>query len=432
MIRHILTTLSLSIVILTATGCSLLAPESAVRPAPADLPYAAELQIVLDQALRDGQGQYDLGISAAVMVPGYKPWVGVAGYSHPGVPVTDDMLFNMGSIAKSFEAALALKLAEEGVLDLDQPISTWLPEHANVDGRITVRQLLNHSSGLYNVFEHPDFPWVGPDVDYGRQWGLGEVLDRFVGAPYGPPGYAQHYSSTNYLLLTAIIEQTTGAPVPDEVKRRFLEPLELDHTVMSMGELPPPSFTVAHPWVDVDFDAGLEDLSGQPQTWIATMTHPVLYSTPEDMARWMHALYHEGRVLSEQSLQEMLTIPETTLPDPEGGRYGLGVVDYSEILGTRVIGHGGSSLGYSAAALYLPEYGLSVAWSINTGESPPSLAQGLMQSTWSNLSQVLLEKATPLGYGMRKPRNLETASLALAVTCHCEECKSAKAKQSPA
>jgi D-alanyl-D-alanine carboxypeptidase len=370
-----------------------------VSPTPApsitvdDLPFAQELQIALDQALLDGQGEYDVGISAVVIVPGYKPWVGVAGNSHPGVAVTNDMLFNMGSIAKSFEAALVLKLAEEGVLDLDQPISTWLPEHGNVDSRTTVRQLMNHSSGVFNVFEHPDFPWVGPNVDYGRQWQLEEVLELFVLEPYGPPGYAQHYSSTNYLLLTAILEQTVGASVPDEVARLFLEPLELDNTFMSMGELPPSYFTVVHPWVDVDLDGGLEDFSGKPQTWIATMTHPVLYATPEDMAKWMQALYHEQRVLSGQSLREMLTIPETTLPDPEGGRYGLGVVDFSEILGTRVIGHGGSSLGYSAGALYLPEYGLSVAWSINTGESPRGLADNLMQSTWSNLSHVFFEHA---------------------------------------
>jgi CubicO group peptidase (beta-lactamase class C family) len=193
-------------------------------------------------------------------------------------------------------------------------------------------------------------------------------------------------------LLTAILEQAAGASVPDEVERRFLEPLALDNTFMSGGELPPSYFTVVHPWVDVDFDGGLEDFSGKPQTWISTMTHPVLYATPEDMTRWMHMLYHEQRVLSSQSLGEMLTIPETTLPDPEGGRYGLGVVEhYSEILGTRVIGHGGSSLGYSAAALYVPEYGISVAWSINTGESPHRLADRLMQNTWSDLFQVLLE-----------------------------------------
>ncbi len=158
-----------------------------------------------------------------------------------------------------------------------------------------------------------------------------------------------------------------------------------------MGELPPSQFTIADPWVDVDFDRDLENLSGKPQIWIATMTHPVLYATAEDMAKWMDALYHEQRVLSGQSLREMLAIPETTLTDPEGGRYGLGVVDFSEMLGTKVIGHGGSSLGYSAAALYLPEYGISLAWSINTGESPERLADKLMQNTWSFLSRVLFE-----------------------------------------
>ncbi len=377
--------------ILTTTTCSLVAEESSVQQGHADLPYANELQIALDQALHDWQGEYDVGISAAVIVPGYTPWVGVSGNSHPGVPVTNDMLFNMGSIAKSFEAALALKLAEEGLIDLDQPVSTWLPEHGNVDSRITVRQLLNHSSGVFNVFEHPNFPWLGPNVDYGRSWRLEEVIDLFVREPYGPPGHVQHYSSTNYLLLTAIIEKTAGASVPDEVERAFLKPLALDNTFVSMGELPPSYFTVVHPWVDIDFDGDLEDFSGKPQTWIATMTHPVLYATPEDMANWMQMLYHEQRVLSRSSLREMLTIPETTQPDPEGGRYGLGVVDFSEVLGSQVIGHGGSSLGYSAAALYLPEYGLSVAWSINTGESPRKLADNLMQNTWSNLFQVLSE-----------------------------------------
>jgi CubicO group peptidase (beta-lactamase class C family) len=141
----------------------------------------------------------------------------------------------------------------------------------------------------------------------------------------------------------------------------------------------------------VNLDGELEDFSGTSQVWIASMTHPVLFATPLDVAKWVHALYHEGRVVTDNSLREMLTIPETTLSDPEGGRYGLGVVDFSEILGTNVIGHGGSSLGYSAAALYLPEYGISLAWSINTGESPRLLTDELMGNTWTSLSQVLFE-----------------------------------------
>jgi CubicO group peptidase (beta-lactamase class C family) len=222
------------------------------------------------------------------------------------------------------------------------------------------------------------------------------VFERFVGEPYGPPGVVQHYSSTNYLLLTAILERTTEGSVTEEISGRFLEPLGLDSTVVSMGVLPPARYSVAHPWLDVNGDGTLQDLSGAPQTWIASMTHPVLYATPGDMARWtaaLHsqALYGEKRVLSEESLQQMLAIPETELGDPEGGKYGLGVVDFSDILGVPVIGHGGSALGYSAAALYLPEQEIALAWSINTGESPPELANELMNNMWTALSEVLIE-----------------------------------------
>ena len=85
----------------------------------------------------------------------------------------------------------------------------------------------------------------------------------------------------------------------------------------------------------------------------------------------------------------MLAIPETTLPDPEGGLYGLGVIDFTDRLDVPVFGHGGSSLGYSAAALYLPEYGISIAWLVNTGESPPELAGQIMAETWFSLFEVI-------------------------------------------
>jgi D-alanyl-D-alanine carboxypeptidase len=299
------------------------------------------------------------------------------------------MMFDGGSIEKNFEAALVLALAEDDILDLDDPISKYLPDYPNVDGRITIRQLLNHTSGIFNVFEHPDFPWVGTGVDYSRSWKVEEVFSQFVLEPYGAPGYAQHYSSTNYLLLTAIIEEVTGASVPDEIERRFLKPMQLEHTFASMGEQPPARYSVAHPWVDIDRDGNLDDLYGIPLTWKATLTHPVIFSTPNDLARWVNALYHDRTVLSPASQSEMLNYPETTVRDPEGGRYGLGVVDYTDRLGVQVIGHGGSSLGYSGAALYLPDYGTSIAWLINSGESPPELANQIMSNTWSSLFEVL-------------------------------------------
>jgi len=240
------------------------------------LPFVGELQAAIQHALQAGQGEHDLGISAAVSIPGYKIWSGVTVNSHAGVPVRAGMLFDDGSIAKNFEAALVLKLVENGELDLDAPISGYLPAYPNVNGGITIRQLLNHTSGVFNVFEHPDFPWVGPDVDYAKSWLLAVAIAAFVMAPYGPPGTTQHYASTNYLLLTVVVEKAAGISVPEEIERHFLVPLGLEHTFITSRAPLQGHFTVAHPWVDFDQDGDLDDLVGIPFTWKATLTHPVL------------------------------------------------------------------------------------------------------------------------------------------------------------
>lgn len=354
------------------------------------LPYGAELQAAIEQALCTARVE-SLGISVAVSVPGYRLWRGVSGYSHPGVPVTSGMLFDVGSIEKNFQAALVLKLAEEGRLFLDNPIGRYLPSLRHVDGTITIRQLLNHTSGLFSVFEHPDFPWVGAGVEYSKRWALQEVFDAFVLEPYGPPGEVQHYSSTNYLLLTAIMKEVTGSTVPEEIERYFLRPLQLEHTFVSMGAPPPGDYPVAHPWVDADLDGTLEDLFGIPLTWKVSLTHPVMFSTPSDLVRWVCALNQEQTVLRPSSLEEMLAMPLVRIRDPEGGRYGLGVVDFTDRLGVPVIGHAGAALGYSGAALYLPEQQISLAWLINTGESPADLAGRLMGRIWSALFEVIQE-----------------------------------------
>lgn len=354
------------------------------------LPYASEFQAAIDQVLIK-YPDHDLGISASVSVPGYRTWTGVSGSSQPGDPITANMLFNVGSVAKNFEAALVLKLVEDGVLSLDDPVEKYLPPYKYVDGKITLRQLLDHSSGIFNVFEHPDFPWVRTDVDYARQWQPEEVFNHFVLEPYGPPGYAQHYSSTNYLLVTEIIEAATRSTVPEEIERYFTGPMQLEHTYVSMGSPPPAQFSVAHPWVDINRDGILEDLYGIPLTWSASLTHPVMFSTPDDLVQWLNALYRDGTVLNSGSLAEMLSIPEISMRDPEGGLYGLGTIDFIDRLGMHTQGHSGSSLGYCALAFYLPEYGVSLAILINTGESPAELAGYMLGDSWSGFKAVIRE-----------------------------------------
>lgn len=354
-----------------------------------DLPYSAQLRNSLKKVLAEDPIDSPIGISAAIIVPGYKPWYGVVGYSHANQPITPETLFNIGSIEKNFQAALILQLASEGRIELDDPISKYLSDLPNVDKNTTIRQLLNHTSGIFNVFEHPDFPWIGTDVDYGKTWDLNEVFDNFVKPPYGSPGVVQHYSSTNYLLITKIIEKVTGNTVPAEIKRRFLDPMELQHTFISLGEEPPTNYSVAHGWVDIDRDGELEDFYGTPSTWIVSLTHPVMFANANDLARWINSIYHEQIVLDSSLVEEMLTFPDVSSLDPDGGVYGIGVVDYSSILGKYAIGHAGSSLGYSAVALYLPEDGITIVWLINTGESPPELAEQLMLESWLALISIL-------------------------------------------
>jgi D-alanyl-D-alanine carboxypeptidase len=368
----------------------------AIAPDLPEVPFAPDLQAAIDQVFQDHLADHNLGVSAAVIIPGFRSWSGVSGNSHSDVPITQETVFDVGSIEKNFEAALVLELAAEGHLGLDDPISMYLPNLPHVDRNITIRQLLDHTSGVFNVFEHPRFPWVGTDVDYSRRWEPEEVFNTFVLDPYGHPGHVQHYSSTNYLLITWIVEEVTGNTVPTEIQRRYLEGLKLQHTFVSMGQQPTAEYSVAHAWVDIDRDGNLEDLHGIPYTWKASLTHPVMFSNASDLARWMHSLYHEQAVLDPELITEMLTYPEVSARDPEGGSYGLGVVDYSDDLGEEAVGHGGSSLGYSAVALYLPEFGTSLAWLINTGENPPELAEGLMWETWLSLIATLKRNRSQL------------------------------------
>jgi D-alanyl-D-alanine carboxypeptidase len=273
------------------------------------LPFTLELQQALEDGLEAGRGGFDLGVSAAISVPGHAPRVGVSGFSQPGVLNNSEMVFGAGSVAKMFEAALAMRLVEDGSLDLETPISSYLPELRTVNHDVTIRQLLNHTSGTFNVFEHPSFPWVGTQVDYGKSWPLSQVFESFVREPYGLPGTVQNYSSTNYLLLTEILLKAGNLNVSDQVQKLLLEPQQMDCSLFSVGSLPPDEILLAHPWVDLDNDGDLEDIFSTVISWKISLTHPVLYTTPLDLTRWMRALFVEQSVLSKESLNQMLTYP---------------------------------------------------------------------------------------------------------------------------
>jgi len=336
------------------------------------LPFGEELQSALDGVL---EVEDPMGFTLAVMVPGYQPWVGVAGVSEPGVPITADMAFGIGSATKSFIAALVLQLAEEGKLSLDDRLNQWLPDYPNVDNTATIRQLLNHTSGTFQPNHHPDF-WPTIFADGGRVWTDEEIYSTFLLEPYAAKGSEWNYSNANYMMLGTIIEEATGSTVSAELRERFFEPLGLTSAFYLSEETP--SGAVAEGWFDVspyapevDSDPALEPFSQFP--WPATMAEAGgLFATSQDLATWAQALWGDRRVLSATSMEEML---DFVAPEPDDERgilmagYGLGAVRFNPELfdGTPlVIGHSGGALFYSAAAMYLPDYGVTIGAALNS------------------------------------------------------------------
>jgi len=320
-------------------------------------------QGVLDDGL---QGHSGIGVSAAVIVPGEPIWLGAGGLSHDTTSVSSDMLFAIGSITKNMVASLTLQLADEGVLSLEDSLGKWLPAYANVDDSVTIRQLLNHTSGVYQHFSNQAI-WDEIERDRARVWTHEEVL-TYVLEPYFPPGEGFRYSNTNYTLLGMIIEKATGSGIAAELRERFWEPLELSNTYFAVEEEVPDN--VAHVWGSLKSGDETEDLTFVPRAAHDSIIHPSggVFTTAEDLARWTDALF-QGRVISEPQLDEMLEFVATSKRDGiQSQGYGLGIQHYLAgwIRGVDVYGHGGGNIGTVAYMLYLPEHGVSIAAMVNS------------------------------------------------------------------
>lgn len=348
------------------------APEPGPSPSETALPFADELEAALENGLLQYGGK---GISAAVIMPGYDPWIGVSGISHADTLITQDSLLSAGSITKNFIAVVVLQLSEEGIIDLDDPLHTWLPDYTYVDNTITIRQLLSHTGGIYNFVRHPDF-WDAVFSDLDKIWDIDDVLASYLLEPYFPAGTGWHYSNSGYSLLRMIIQDATGSDISTEIRNRILDPMGLENTFYVLEESLPRS--AAHGWFDLDGDGEYDDLSGEPTAAFYSAAGGGIFITAEDLAIWTHALYHDHEVVSAQLLEQMLDFYPVDDPDePLVAGYGLGVTLFSPDLfnGEEIWGHGGNAIGYAAGSLYLPEYGASIAVLVNTehGESMPTI-----------------------------------------------------------
>lgn len=320
-------------------------------------------QSALDGGLRGHPG---IGVSAAVIVPGEPIWLGTSGVSHDTTQVSPDMMFAIGSITKNMVASLTLQLADEGVLSLEDSLGKWLPAYPNIDEGVTIRQLLNHTSGIYQYFSNQAI-WDEIERDRARVWTHAEVL-TYVLEPYYPPGGGFRYSNTNYTLLGMIIEKATGAGVAAGLRERFWEPLGLSNTYFAIEEEIPDN--VAHVWGSLQPGGETEDLTFVLRMAHDSIIHPSggVFSTAGDLARWSDALF-QGRTISESQLDEMLEFVAISKRDGiQSQGYGLGIQHFLPgwIGGVDVYGHAGGNIGTVAYMLYLPEHGVSIAAMVNS------------------------------------------------------------------
>jgi len=344
-----------TISILLVTGCreQVQMAEKMARPFQKTL----EMQHSTEHIMQ-GEQRHELnvpGISAAVILPDGTTWLGVSGKSSDSEAMNSAMLFGLASVTKTYIAALILQLAEEGALSVEDSTGHWIPELGQIDGSIKIRQLLNHTSGLYRYQQKPEFLaaiYAQPE----KVWTAREILEEFQGEP--ELGFGE--SAMDYVLLGMIIEKATGTSVSHQLIKRFFDPLKLEQTFL-YPEQKYPTEMMAHMWWDVTGSGEpvdvLADTGDLPLAALfsGVWTSGAMHSTAEDLARFAKELF-EGRVLKPCSLEEMLS------PGPElhaGAHYGYSVI-VEKVNGQTAYWHPGGA-GYSSIYFYFPEDGLSIA-----------------------------------------------------------------------
>ncbi|MFD3525231.1 serine hydrolase domain-containing protein [Streptomyces sp. NPDC058653] len=321
-----------------------------------------ETRRALDAVVRDGIP----GVTSQART-GNRVWKGAAGVGdlRTGAPRGVDDRFRIASITKTFVATVMLQLESEGRLDLDDTVEKWLPGvvrgHGHDGRRITVRQLLNHTSGVFDFLNDPAYEKKYL-VDFLKNRYLTRTPQEAVGAamanaPTFAPGTAYAYSNTNYVLAALIMEKVTGRTYEHEVRTRIVDPLGLRATVLpgDSSLMPRPSGRAYSKLGESDDGARTHDITRQnaSQTW----AEGDIISSAGDLTRFFGALLR-GELLAPEQLKAM----KTTVFDSGNG---LGIEQLTASCGTELWGHGGGWVGSLSYAATTEDGGHSFALNLN-------------------------------------------------------------------
>lgn len=317
-------------------------------------------------------------------------------FTETSTPMTADHRLMAGSTGKTFFAALALQLADEGVLDLDALISTWLAEEPWFDrlpnaSTITLRMLLNHTSGIPRHIMVPAFiDAITEQPD--RTWAPAELIAFILDAePAFDAGDGWSYADTNFVIAGLIIEKVTGESCYNQIYRRILRPYSLWDVVPTTSR---DVLGLSGGYVDVRSNL-LRLREPNVVQHGRFVVNPQFEwagggfaSTPRDLARWADVLY-SGNVLSDAMQTEMRTSVVAQLGP--GSRYGLGMIQRPSALGD-VIGHSGYFPGYLTDMSYYVDHDLALALQVNTTRMSPAMNPSTMRRALDDVAAALLNE----------------------------------------
>jgi len=270
------------------------------------------------------------------------------------VPMPLDAMFVIGSVTKQFTAVAVLRLRDEGKLSLEDDITKWLPDFDTHGHSVTLRHLLNHTAGIGDFTEAPEFGGLSTNIRFPRDSAYA-LLQRLP--PQFAPGEIQIYNNSGFWLLGLVIEKASGMSYEDYVEKNIFAPLGMTRSMycnslenvprrahgyfVSRDSVIRPAWTIVHTW---PFSAGS------------------LCSTAGDMVTWLQAL-HGGKVLTPESYAEFIS--PARLNDGTPLRYGMGIQVGPDPSGLMYLGHGGRAPGFWVEVGWYPEARMAVVVMIN-------------------------------------------------------------------
>ncbi|MGF1437980.1 serine hydrolase domain-containing protein [Bacillus thuringiensis] len=275
---------------------------------------------------------------------GGKTWSYAAGVADLSTkkPMKTDFRFRIGSVTKTFTATVVLQLAGENRLNLDDSIEKWLPGVIQGNGyddkQITIRQLLNHTSGIANYTRSKDFNMMDTKKSYTAE---GLVKMGISMPPDFAPGKSWSYSNTGYVLLGILIEKVTGNSYAEEIENRIIEPLELANTFLPGNSSVIPGTKHARGYIQLDRASEPKDVTYYNPSMGSSAGDMI--STADDLNKFFSYLLG-GKLLKEQQLKQMLTTVPTGVD--ELGDSGLGIFKMKLANGESIWGHGGTIPGF--------------------------------------------------------------------------------------